>query len=79
MFQLYVGKRQQSWNKWLYLCEFAYNQRLHASIDCSPISALCRQDCKTLMTISTPNSRLEIVTQMVREMNEFIESIKMET
>jgi hypothetical protein len=26
MLRMYVGKRQQSWDKWLYLVQFAYNQ-----------------------------------------------------
>lgn len=77
MLRMYVGKKQQSWDKWLYLCEFAYNQRLHSSIGCSPFLALYGQDCKTPMTISTPNSKFESVNQMVREMNEVIESVKL--
>lgn len=75
---IYVGKRQQSWDKSLCLYEFAYNQRLYIAILVVVHSfALYEQDCKTSMTISTPNSRFESV-KMVQERNEVVESIKME-
>lgn len=72
MLRMYVGKSQQSWNKWLYFGEFAYNQKLHSNIDCTPLFTLYGQDCNTPM-----NSRFEIVYQIVKEMNEVIESIKL--
>ena len=60
---MYIGKRQQSWEKWLYLYKFTYNQRLHSSIGCSSFFVLYGQDCKTPMTTSTPTSSFEHVNQ----------------
>ena len=74
---MYVGKRQQLWDKWLYLCEFAYNQRLHSIICCSSFFALYGQDCKTFNDYLNPNSRFESGNQMIQEMNEVIEFVKM--
>lgn len=49
---MYNGKRQQSEDKWLYLCEFAYNKKkLHSHIHCSVFFVLYGQDCKMPMTI----------------------------
>jgi hypothetical protein len=56
--------------------EFAYNEKLHSSIGVSPFFALYGQECRTPISLSTPNSRFESINQMVREMNEVIESVK---
>lgn len=29
---MYVGKKQYSWDKWLYMIEFAYNDHLHSIV-----------------------------------------------
>jgi hypothetical protein len=76
MLRMYVGKKQHSWIKWLYLVQFAYNEKLHSNIDVSPFFALYGQECRTPISLSTPNSRFESIDQMVREMNEVIESVK---
>jgi hypothetical protein len=76
MLRMYVGKKQHSWVKWLYLVEFAYNKTLHNSIGVSPFFALYGQECRTPISLSTPNSRFESINPMVREMNEVIESVK---
>ena len=36
MLRSYVSLRQHTWNKWLPLLEFAYNDRKHSSIGMSP-------------------------------------------
>jgi hypothetical protein len=56
--------------------EFAYNAKLHSSIGVSPFFALYGQECRTPISLLTPNSRFESVNQMVRKMNEVIESVK---
>jgi hypothetical protein len=76
MLRMYVGKKQHSWVKWLYLVEFAYNEKLHSSIGVSPFFALYGQECRTPISLSTPNLKFESINQMVREMNEVIESVK---
>jgi hypothetical protein len=58
------------------LVEFAYNAKLHSSIGVSPFFALYGQECRTPISLLTPNSRFESVNQMVRKMNEVIESVK---
>ena len=40
MLRMYIGEIKQSWDKWLYLCKFTYNQRLYNSIGGSPFFAL---------------------------------------
>jgi hypothetical protein len=56
--------------------EFAYNEKIHSSIGVSPFFVLYGQECKTPVSLSTPNSRLESVNQMIREMTDVIESVK---
>ena len=60
MLRMYVGKRQLSWDKWLYLIHFAYNQQKHSSIGMSPFYALYDQECRTTMSLATPNSKLKV-------------------
>jgi hypothetical protein len=73
MLRMYVGKRQQSWDKWLYLIQFAYNQREHSSIGMSPFYALYGQECRTPISLATPNSKIESLNQMIREMHSVLE------
>ena len=77
MLRMYVGKRQQSWDKWLHLIEFAYNDHVHSSIGVSPFYVLYGQECRTPITLSTPNTRFESINDMIREMNEIRESAKL--
>jgi putative transposase len=57
MLRMYVGKRQQSWDKWSYLIQFAYDQWDHSSIGVSPFRALYGQECGTSISLATPNSK----------------------
>lgn len=57
MLRMYVDKRQQLWDKWLCLYEFAYNQRL---LSCNLIFALYGQDCKTPMFFWTLTQGLKV-------------------
>jgi hypothetical protein len=56
--------------------EFAYNEKIHSSIGISPFFALYGQECRTPISLSTPNSRFESIKQMIQEMTEVIESVK---
>jgi hypothetical protein len=76
MLRMYARKKQHSWIKWLYLVEFAYNEKLHSSIGVRPFFALYGQEYRTPISLSTPNSKFESINQMVREMNEVTESMK---
>ena len=64
---MYVGKRQQSWDKWFYLCKFAYNQILQRNIGCSPFFALYGQDYKTPMTISIPTQGMKVLIKQFKK------------
>jgi hypothetical protein len=55
---------------------FANNKKLYSSIGISPFFALYEQECRTPISLLTPNLRFESINQMVREMNDVIESIK---
>jgi hypothetical protein len=67
MLQMYAGRRQHSWNKWLYLGEFAYNQRLHSNIGCSPLFTSYMHDYKTPMTISTRTQGLKVLIKWFKK------------
>ena len=64
MLRTYVGKRQQSWDKWLYLIQFAYNQREHSSIGISPFYALYGQECRIPIFLTISNSKIVSLNQM---------------
>ena len=59
------------------MIEFAYNQNIHSSIGVSPFYALYGQECRTPVLLSTPNTKFESINDMIREMNEVREFIKL--
>lgn len=59
------------------MCEFAYNERIHRSIECSLFLTLYNEEYKIPMTLSIPNLKYKSVNKMIREMNEFIEFVKL--
>jgi hypothetical protein len=77
MLRMYLGKRQQSWNKWLHLIEFVYNDHVHSNIVVNLFYVLYGQGCRTPITLSTPNTLFESINDMMREMNEIKESTKL--
>ena len=70
MLRMYVGKKQHSYDKWLHMIEFAYNDHLHSSIEVSPFYVLYGQECRTPIKLFAPNNRFESINEMIREMNE---------
>ena len=77
MLRMYVDKKQNSWDKWLHMIEFAYNDHLHSSIGVSSFYALYGQECRTPISLSTSNTRFESINDMIREMKEIKESLKL--
>lgn len=67
MLRLYLGKRQQSWDKCLYLIQFAYNQGEYSNISTSPFYALYDQKCRIPITLVTFNSKIESLNQMIQK------------
>ena len=43
---MYVGKKSQFSNKWLYLIQFVYNQQEHGYIEMNPFNVLYGQECR---------------------------------
>ena len=76
MLRMYVGKRQQSWDKWLYLIQFAYNQREHSSTGMNPFYALYGQKCRTPISLANPDFKIESLNQMIQEMHSILECAK---
>ena len=70
-------KKQYSWDKWLHMIEFAYNDHLHCSIGVSPFYVLYGQECRTPITLSTLSTRFESINDMIKEMNEIRELAKL--
>ena len=77
MLMMYVGKRQQLWDKWLHMIEFSYNDHIYSSIGVSLFYVLYGHEYRTPVTLSTPNTRFESINDMIREMNEIRESTKL--
>ena len=69
MLRMCVGKRQQSWDKWLYLIQFPYNQRGHSIIGMNLFYALYGQECGNLVSVATTNSKIESLNQMIQKMH----------
>ena len=77
MLKMYGGKRQLSWDKWLHMIEYAYNDHIHNSIGVNPFYVLYGQECKTPITLSTPSTRFESINAMIKLMNKIRESTKL--
>ena len=63
MLRIYVGKRQQSWNKWLHLIEFAYNDHIHSSIRASPLYVLYHYK-KTMFFLTSEKTPIGVILNM---------------
>ena len=60
MLKMYIGKRQQSWAKWLYWIQFTYIQRDDSTIGKSPFTFLTLKNVEPLYLyqLLTPKSRV---------------------
>ena len=67
MLIMYIGKKQHSWNKWLYLIEFAYNENIHSSIGVSSFYVLYGQNCRTPIFLSTSNTKFESINDIIKK------------
>ena len=60
----------------MYLIQFSYNQREHSSIGMSPYYTLYGQERRTPISLTTPNSKIENLNQMIQEMHSILECVK---
>ena len=65
MLRIYVDKKQHSWDKWLHMIEFAYNDHIHSCIGVGPLYVLYGQNVETPITHSTANTRFESINDMI--------------
>ena len=65
MLRMYVEKREQYWDKSLYLIQFIYNEQEYGSIGMSQFYALYGHNCRTLIFLASPNSKIESLNQMI--------------
>ena len=42
--RLFVNQRQDDWYDWISIAKFAYNDRVHASTQASPVHARCQSE-----------------------------------
>ena len=47
------------------MIEFVYNDHIHNNIGISPFYVLYGQECTTLITLSTPNTRFESINAIL--------------
>jgi len=73
--QLFVNQRQDNWDKWLSIAEFAYNNRVHTSTHSSPFMLNTGQHPRLgvellresrLETLNDFTSRMENATEEAR-------------
>ena len=76
MLRMYVMDRTSKWEDYLYLVEFAYNNKYHASLKMSPFEALYGRRCK--MSISWDNTvdRVIVGSEMLKDMEEQVVKIR---
>ena len=66
----YVISSKGSWEKWLPLAEFSYNNSYQASIKMAPFEALYGQKCRTLLNWIEPGERRYFGIDFVTEAEE---------
>lgn len=66
MLRIYVGMKQTTWEKWLHMIEFAYNNHRHSSIGINPFYIIYGHECRSPITLSTPNTRFESINDMFK-------------
>jgi len=65
-----------SWEKWLPLAEFSYNNSYQASIKMAPFEALYGQKCRTLLNWIEPGERRYYGIDFVAEAEEQVHIIQ---
>ena len=70
MLRAYVISSKGSWEKWLPLAEFSYNNSYQASIKMAPFEALYGQKCRTLLNLIEPGERRYYGIDFVTEAEE---------
>ena len=70
MLRARVISSKGSWEKWLPLTEFSYNNNYQESIKMAPFEALYDQKCRTPLNWVEPRERRYYVIDFVREVEE---------
>lgn len=73
---MYVMDQQSRWEDYLYLVEFAYNNRYHSSIGMSPFQALYGHPCRTPLSWDRLEDRVLLGPDMLREMEQQVDRIR---
>ena len=77
MLKIDVSKKEHSEDKWLHMIEFVYNNYLHNSIGVTSFYVLYGLECRTLISLSTFNTRFESINDMISVTNEIRELAKL--
>lgn len=73
---MYVIDQKSRWEDYLYLVDFAYNNRYHSSIGMSPYQALYGRPCHTPLSWDMLEDRVHIGSEMLQNMEEQVTRIK---
>ena len=68
MLHMYVMDRQVKWEDYLYLFEFAYNNRYNSSLGMSPFHALYARPCHTPLSWDCLEDRVLLGPEMLQDM-----------
>ena len=70
MLRMYVMDRQNKWEEFLYLVEFAYNNGYHSSIGMAPFQALYGRPCRTPLSWDKLEDIILLGPEMLQEMEQ---------
>ncbi|KAK7278988.1 hypothetical protein RJT34_24029 [Clitoria ternatea] len=76
MLRACVLEQGGSWEKYLPLVEFAYNNSYHSSIGMAPYKALCGQKCRTPLCWNENGDAIHLGPELIQEMNEQVALIR---
>ena len=76
MLRAYVISSMGSWEKWLPLAKFSYNNSYQESIKMAPFEALYGQKCRTPLNWIEPGERRYYGSDFVKEAEEQVQIIQ---
>ena len=76
MLRMYVMDRQNKWEEYLHLVEFAFNNGYHSSIGMAPFQALYGRPCRTPLSWDNMEDRILLGPEMLQDLEQQVKRIR---
>ena len=76
MLRMYMMDRQNKWEEYLHLVEFAYNNGYHSSIGMAPFQALYGRPCRTPLSWDNLDDRTLLGLDMLLNLEQQVKRIR---